>query len=154
MAEAALKAGLWVQVQIKICDENALPVVVVQCDDPNAGAILLKLKRFDAGYEVLTQVRTAEGNRAWMRSTGDNPVQETAADAYIERNFSSIRISGWSRSRISNIATRLTARLSEPLFGAVDQVVAEIGLYRIAYGVDVEAECDLLEFRNHISAFE
>ena len=87
MAEAALKAGIWVQAQIKIYDKNALPVVVGRHDDPDAGAILLKLNRFDADYEVLTQVRTAEGNRAWMRSTGDNPVQETAADAYIERQL-------------------------------------------------------------------
>ena len=87
MAEVALKAGIWVQAQIRVCDKNALPAVVVRRGNPDAGTILLKLNRFDAGYEVLTQVRTAEGNRAWMRSIGDNPVQESEADAYIERQL-------------------------------------------------------------------
>ncbi len=64
MAEVALKAGIWVQAQIRVCDKNALPAVVVRRGNPDAGTILLKLNRFDAGYEVLTQLRTAEGNRA------------------------------------------------------------------------------------------
>ena len=87
MVEAALKAEIWVQAQIKICDKNALSAVVVRRGDSDAGTILLKLNRFDAGCEVLTQMRTAEGKRAWMRSTGDNPVQESKADAYIERQL-------------------------------------------------------------------
>ena len=154
MAEVALKAGIWVQAQIRVCDKNALPAVVVRRGNPDAGTILLKLNRFDAGYEVLTQVRTAEGNRAWMRSIGDNPVQESEADAYIERQLKFDPDIWVLEIEDSDCRNEIDGEVSEPLFGTVDQVVAKIGLYHIADGVDVEAESGLLEFRNHISAFE
>jgi len=87
MAEAALKAAIWVSAQIRLCDCNFIPAVVVRKGDPDAGTILLKIDRRAAGVEVFSQVRSSDGSRAWMRATGAGPVEETRADAYIERQL-------------------------------------------------------------------
>ncbi len=53
--------------------------------DEDAGAVLIKVNRFDLGCLVYTQVRDEKGNPAWLVGTGDLPVPESDADAYIER---------------------------------------------------------------------
>ncbi|NQW02010.1 MAG: DUF1491 family protein [Rhodospirillales bacterium] len=85
MAEAALKAEIWIKAQIRICDLNFLPAVVTRRGDSDAGAVLLKLNRLGAGTEVLTQARDPDGQRAWMRGTGEGLVPEPDADAFIAK---------------------------------------------------------------------
>ena len=85
MAEPALKAEIWIKAQIRICDINFISAVVTRRGDSDAGAVLLKLNRLSAGVEVLTQVRDPEGQRAWMRGTGETLVSDAIADAYIEK---------------------------------------------------------------------
>jgi hypothetical protein len=53
--------------------------------DDEAGAILLKFNGGDGGCFVLAQVRSQDGELAWMRTTGSAPVAEAEADSYIER---------------------------------------------------------------------
>ena len=85
MGEASLKAEIWIKAQIRICDLNFLSAVVARRGDSDAGAILLKINRFEAGIEVYAQVRDPEGQRAWMCGTGREPVSEPEASAYIEK---------------------------------------------------------------------
>jgi len=87
MAEAALKAGIWVSAQIRLCDASFIPAVVVRKGDPDAGSVLIKLNRLAIGVEVFTQVRTVEGVRAWMCATGDTPVKDAQADEYINKQL-------------------------------------------------------------------
>ena len=87
MAEAALKAEIWVKAQIRLCDIQSVPCFVVRKGDPDAGSILLKLNRLGAGVEVFSQVRTADGIRAWMRATGSGLVDDATADDYIARQL-------------------------------------------------------------------
>ena len=85
MSEPSLKAEIWIKAQIRLCDINSIPAVVKRRGDSNAGAILLKLNRLDAGVEVLCQTRDIDGNHAWMRGTGEGLVSEIEAEVYIDK---------------------------------------------------------------------
>lgn len=84
MAEPRLKAGLWVKMALRLADRDGRPGVVLRRGDPDSGGVLVVLRGRD-GLCVLSQVRAADGALAWMRATGDAPVEEAAADAYIAR---------------------------------------------------------------------
>ena len=80
-----LTTGLWVSAQVRLCDRAFIPATVVRRGDPDAGTVLLKLNRFEAGVTVFTQASTLDGEPAWSRGTGPKPVTEPEADAYIAR---------------------------------------------------------------------
>ncbi len=54
--------------------------------DPDAGGVLVVLRHGD-GVCVLSELRTAEGELAWMRATGPAPVDQATADAYVARQL-------------------------------------------------------------------
>ncbi len=83
--EARPKSRLLVQAIIRRCGVSAIPAVVVRRGDPDAGAVFLKLNGLKNGCIVYAQARTGEGEAAWVRATGTQPVDETVADAYLER---------------------------------------------------------------------
>ena len=85
MSEANLKSKIWVQALIRQCDVNGASAMVVYKGDEDAGAVLVKINTLGQGCMVLSQVRTGEGQKAWMRATGEDWVDEAVADAYIER---------------------------------------------------------------------
>jgi hypothetical protein len=80
-----LTTALWVSAQVRLCDRVFIPATVVRRGDPDAGTVLVKVNRFDAGVTVYAQATTLDGDPAWSRGTGPNPVPETEADAYIAR---------------------------------------------------------------------
>jgi hypothetical protein len=86
MTEPRLKAGLWVSMALRMGDRSGRPGVVVRKGDPDAGGILVLLHGRD-GLAVLSQVRGASGEVAWMRATGGAPVDQAAADSYIARQI-------------------------------------------------------------------
>ena len=53
--------------------------------DPDAGSVLVKLNRFESGCVVYSQTYDGNGRRAWIPATGDEPVDEGVADAYVAR---------------------------------------------------------------------
>ncbi len=83
--EARLKARLWVQACIRSCQALGITATVLHRGDEEAGAVLIKIALRDRTCQVLTQTRTTEGRRAWMRGSGPAPVPEADADAYIAR---------------------------------------------------------------------
>lgn len=87
MMSSKIKAGLWVQAQIRLCDVNFIPLMVRQKGDPDSGAILLKLDRGADGCSVLTQVRDIEGNPGWMLGGGGAVINDGDAEAYIKRQI-------------------------------------------------------------------
>jgi len=82
--EPRVKAGIWVSMAMRLSDIAGRPAVVLRRGDADAGGILCVL-RGRRGLVVLSQVRDAEGRPAWLRATGDKPVDDAAVDAYVER---------------------------------------------------------------------
>lgn len=80
-----LTTALWVSAQVRLCDRVFIPATVVRRGDPDAGTVLVKVNRFEAGVTVYAQATTLDGDPAWSRGTGPSPVAEAEADAYITR---------------------------------------------------------------------
>lgn len=87
MSEPRVKAKFWVQVALRLGEQAGRPGVVVRSGDADAGGILVVL-RGRAGFVVLSQVRAGEGDSAWLRGTGPEPVDEPTADSYVARQVS------------------------------------------------------------------
>ena len=58
--------------------------MVLRRGDPDSGGVLCVM-RGKGGVCVLSQARIGDGELAWMRSTGADPVDEPIADAYVTR---------------------------------------------------------------------
>jgi hypothetical protein len=84
MSEPRVKVGIWVSAALRMADIAGKPGVVVRRGDADAGGVIVLL-RGRAGVMVLSQARTGSGEAAWLRATGPDPVEDAAADGYIER---------------------------------------------------------------------
>ena len=84
-APPRLKAKLWVQATVRAANSQGMQAVVVRKGDEDAGAVLIKQNLLGGGFVVLTQTRKTDGEAAWLRGTGAEPVAEAQADAYIAR---------------------------------------------------------------------
>lgn len=83
--EPRLKTHIVVEAALRVASLQVIPIVVARRGDGDAGTILVKLNRLDLGCTVLAQTRTPAGELAWLRATGEAPVAEAEADAYIAR---------------------------------------------------------------------
>ncbi len=83
-SEPRLKAGIWVKMALRMADLDGRPGMVLRRGDPDAGGVLVVLRGRE-GLCVLSQVRAPDGALAWMRATGDAPVEQAAADEYVAR---------------------------------------------------------------------
>ena len=87
MGEPRIKAGIWVSAALRLGSTDGKPGMVIRKGDEDAGSILVVL-RGRGGNIVLTQFRDMTGALAWMRGTGQEPVSETATDAFIKKQIS------------------------------------------------------------------
>lgn len=87
MSAPRLQTALWVQAHVKRADLSGIAMVVLRKGDAEAGSVLVKLNRREAGCMVLSQSRTPEGELVFMRGTGPELVPEEEADAYIARQL-------------------------------------------------------------------
>ena len=83
-ATPRIKAGIWVSMALRMGNAGGRFGAVIRKGDPDAGGVLVVLRGRE-GLSVLSQLRSAEGELAWMRATGPAPVDDAAADAYIAR---------------------------------------------------------------------
>jgi GMP synthase (glutamine-hydrolysing) len=87
MSEARLKAGLWVRAALRAMTVQGLFATVVRKGDEDAGALLIKQNFLDGRFCVLSRMTTAGGLPSWHAGTGGERVEESAADAYINREI-------------------------------------------------------------------
>jgi len=83
--EPRLKSGIWVRALIRRCAVEAVPALVVRKGDETAGGVFVKVNRLDGLADVFSPSRKGDGTKVWMRATGEAPVSEADADAYVER---------------------------------------------------------------------
>jgi hypothetical protein len=86
VSEPRVKAGIWVQMALRMGAQDGRYGTVVRKGDPDAGGILVVLHG-RAGLSVLSQIRAANGELAWLRATGAAPVDQAKADEYIARQL-------------------------------------------------------------------
>ena len=84
MSEPRVKAGLWVKMALRIGQADGRFAAVLKRGDEDAGGVLVVL-RAPSGLCVLSQTRDGDGRAAWVRATGDDPVEQATADAYVAR---------------------------------------------------------------------
>lgn len=84
MEEPRLKAGIWVSMALRMGNASGRYGAVLRRGDPDAGGVLVVLRGRE-GLCVLTQMRTNDGERGWLRGTGPAPVDQEKADAYVAR---------------------------------------------------------------------
>ena len=85
MTEPRLKARIWVAAYIRKVQAAGAFAAVVRHGDDDAGTVLLKLNSLDGRASVLARGYDAMGTRVWRRATGEAPVPEADADAYLAR---------------------------------------------------------------------
>ena len=86
MTTPRIKAGIWVSMALRMGNADGRFGTVIRKGDPDAGGVLVALRGRE-GLSVLSQVRSGEGELAWMRATGPDPVDDATADAYIARQL-------------------------------------------------------------------
>ncbi len=86
MSSPRVKAGIWVSMALRMGNADGRYGAVIRKGDPDAGGVLVVL-RHDKDVSVLSQMRSADGEMAWMRATGPGPVDDEIADAYIQRQL-------------------------------------------------------------------
>ena len=84
MSDARIKVGIWVQAVLRLGQADGRYGVVIRKGDVDAGGVLVVL-RGGGGLVVLTQIRDGTGELVWLRGTGELPVEEAVADAYIAK---------------------------------------------------------------------
>lgn len=84
MSTPRIKAGIWVNMALRMGNADGRFGTVIRKGDPDAGGVLVVLRN-DKAVMVLSQIRSAEGELAWMRATGAASVDDATADAYIAR---------------------------------------------------------------------
>lgn len=86
MTEPRVKAGIWVSMALRLGHADGRFGTVIRKGDPDAGGVLVVLRN-DKAVSVLSQVRSGDGELAWMRATGPGPVDDATADAYTARQL-------------------------------------------------------------------
>jgi hypothetical protein len=83
--EPRLKAGLLVQALVRRCGVELLPAYVARKGDAESGAVLIK--RVSPGWRctVFQTVFGENGERRWIAASGETPVAEAEADAFVAR---------------------------------------------------------------------
>jgi len=85
VSEPRLRTALWVSAQVRRCNIDSVPIVVVRHGDDDAGLVIVKLDRLDGTSEVFLRTTALDGNWAWRNISGMSPVANLQAEIIIER---------------------------------------------------------------------
>jgi hypothetical protein len=84
--EPKLKSRIWVQALIRRAEINGASAFVARKGEPDAGAVVVKVSLLNGTATVWASSFGRDGGRRWIRATGDTPVPDAEAEAYIQRS--------------------------------------------------------------------
>lgn len=84
--EARLPVHVWIDAQLRPLNDNGIFYYIHKRGDKNTGIILLKINRLDGVCKLLIQQRDFEGKMGWMNAMGEDLIEESNADSYIQRS--------------------------------------------------------------------
>lgn len=76
----------WVKVNTRRLCEFGFLTAVLREGEPQRGSVILKVHDGGAGWRVLSQVRTADGQPNWMEGLDGRSVAESEALGYLQRS--------------------------------------------------------------------
>jgi len=83
--EPKLKTRIWVQALIRRAEVSGASAFVARKGEADAGAVVVKVSLLNGTATVWASSYGREGERRWIRGTGDAPVPDADAEAYIQR---------------------------------------------------------------------
>ena len=83
--EPRLQTDFWVKAYVRRCTVEGGAAFVLRRGNAEAGVVLIKLNHLNGGFVVLARSRDLDGNLVWRQATGAVPVEEAAADLYVEK---------------------------------------------------------------------
>ncbi|MBO1327063.1 DUF1491 family protein [Acetobacter suratthaniensis] len=83
--EPRLKSDLLARALVRESARDGRSAMVLRKGDSDAGGILVVLLNRAGESMVLSQTRTPDGDRAWIRSSGPTPLNAQDTQAYIDR---------------------------------------------------------------------
>ncbi|NLI26744.1 MAG: DUF1491 family protein [Acetobacter sp.] len=85
MTEPRLKTDLRVAAILRRENDAGNPAMRLRKGDEDAGGILVILRNKENLCLILSETRTIEGEPAWMKASGPEPITEEASATYIDR---------------------------------------------------------------------
>jgi hypothetical protein len=85
--EARLPVHLWIDAQLRPLNDRGVFYYIQQRGEINSGVILLKLNGLAGVCKLIIQQRDLDGCLGWMNAVNKEIVDETDADAYIQRSI-------------------------------------------------------------------
>ena len=83
--EPRLQTDFWVKAYVRRCQVSGGAAFIVRRGNKEAGIVLIKLNHLNGEFVVLGRSRDLDGNLVWRPATGADPVEEAAADLYVEK---------------------------------------------------------------------
>lgn len=84
-----VKSRLWVKAHIRRCNGESVMAVVARSGHDEAGAIYIKVNILNGSAAVYgpapAGMEISDGERRWICSSGEEPVSDADADAYLAR---------------------------------------------------------------------
>lgn len=87
MTTARLRSDIVARALLRQCGQDGRSAVMLKRGDADAGGILVVLLGREGQAVVLSQTRTADGEAAWLKSSGETPLSAEKTQAFIERQL-------------------------------------------------------------------
>ena len=80
-----LPTQLWLSAEIRRCNQDGTPVVVLHRGDPDRGTVIVRVDTLGQGIRIFTRAYGPEGHIQWTPALDGAAVDGEAADAYVAR---------------------------------------------------------------------